>query len=109
MGLLTAGLKSAPEMRKKIHAFTIRLKPNDSEMYSSLVGLNPTLPPVVVPAGVLEPMLATSVPANARKRNMVVPTVSPIDATRWFLAVLFMNRAKGSPCNSGGGCGGAPR
>ena len=29
---LTAGLNRPPEMRKKIHTFTIKLKPNATEM-----------------------------------------------------------------------------
>lgn len=70
-------------MRKKIQALTIRLNPNDREMYNNLDG---STPPVLEPVVVLlavdpSPMLATCVPPNAKKRNRVVPTNSPIIAT----------------------------
>jgi hypothetical protein len=71
-------------MRKKIQALTIRLNPNDREMYNNLDG--PT-PPVFEPVVVLLlavdplPIFATCVPPNAKKRNSVVPTSSPIIAT----------------------------
>jgi len=41
---VTAGLNKPPLMRKKIHAQTARLKPNDNEMYSSVLtdGMDPS-------------------------------------------------------------------
>lgn len=81
---VTAGLKRPPLMRKKIHTLTMRLNPNTTEMYSRTVGEKPVASPVVVfdSSLAVEPMLATCVPANAKKRNMVVPTNSPIKATK---------------------------
>jgi hypothetical protein len=81
---VTAGLKRPPLIRKNIHTFTIKLKPNTTLIYSSTVGLNPVASPVVVfeSEEALDPMLATCVPANAKKRNIVVPTNSPMKATK---------------------------
>jgi hypothetical protein len=45
---LTAGLNKPPEIRKKIHTFTIKLNPNETEMYSMTIGLNPAVAFVVV-------------------------------------------------------------
>lgn len=98
---LTAGLKSPPDMRKKTHTFTIKLKPNERAMYSSLIGLNPVTWFVMVPAGVSLPIFAISAPANAKKRNIVVPTNSPIEATIWFLAVLFIKLGHIKPPGTG--------
>ena len=42
-----------------------------------------TVVTTVVPVLVFEDMLATCVPANAKKRKEVVPTNSPITATVW--------------------------
>jgi hypothetical protein len=80
---LTAGLNNPPLMRKKIQALTARLNPNESDMYNSFDG---STPPVVEPVVVLfavfpEPIFATCVPPNAKKRKKVVPTNSPIIAT----------------------------
>jgi len=82
-GKLTAGLNNPPLMRKKIQAFTARLKPNESEMYRSFDG---STPPVVAPVVLLfavvpAPMFATCVPPKAKKRKKVVPINSPIIAT----------------------------
>lgn len=60
-----------PLIRKKIQTLTIKLKPKDSEMYMSTCGLKPVSAFVVVLVSVA-PMLATCVPANAKKRNMVL-------------------------------------
>lgn len=49
---------------------------------------------VVVLSRMAELTFATAVPANAKKRNMVVPTISPMEATMWFFMLLFMNRAQ---------------
>ena len=94
---VTAGLNKPPEMRKKIHTFTIKLNPNTILIYSSTVGLNPVASPVVVLLWLLafEPMLATCVPANAKKRNMVVPTNSPMKATKWFFAFELIHIVHG--------------
>lgn len=96
-GGLTAGLKSPPLMRKKIHAFTARLNPNDREMYSSFDGSTPpVLDPVVLLFSVVPaPMFATCVPPNAKKRKKVVPMNSPIMATvsAIVLVIGFFNRA----------------
>lgn len=81
--------------------------------------MNPVAPPVVVLdveeefEEALDWMLATWVPAKAKKRNMVVPTNSPIVATKsggvswvWggqgrggdsrFLTLLFIHCVQGS-------------
>jgi hypothetical protein len=70
-------------MRKKIHALTARLNPNDSEMYNNFDGSTPPVvdPVVLLFAVVPSPMLATCVPPNAKKRKKVVPMNSPIIAT----------------------------
>lgn len=39
-------------------------------------------------------MLATTVPAKAKKRNMVVPINSPRVATRWFFIPELRKRAQ---------------
>lgn len=69
-----------PEIRKKIQTLVIKLKPNERAMYNSTIGLKPFSALVVVFS--FDPMFATWVPANAKKRNMVVPMNSPIDATK---------------------------
>ena len=70
-------------MRKKIHTLVIKLKPNESAMYKSTIGLNPVSALVVVWLPLSSaPMFATCVPAKAKNRNMVVPMNSPIDATK---------------------------
>lgn len=99
---VTAGLKSPPLMRKKIHTFTIRLNPKTMEMYSSTVGEKPVASPVVVFESELaaDPMLATCVPAKAKKRNIVVPTNSPMKATKWFFAFEFIHIVQGSRITS---------
>lgn len=60
---------------------TIRLKPKLKEMYSNVAGSNPVVSPVVLCAAVELPIFAVLVPANAKKRNMKVPTNSPMNAT----------------------------
>ena len=103
MASVTAGLKSPPLMRKKTHTFTMRLNPNTTLTYSSTMGENPVASPVVVLAasGDAEaPMLATCVPAKAKKRNMVVPTNSPTKATKWFFAFEFIHIVQGSRITS---------
>ncbi|CRJ80298.1 hypothetical protein BN1708_000209 [Verticillium longisporum] len=101
MASVTAGLNRPPLMRKKIHTLTMREKPNATEMYMSTPTSKPVVSPVVVllslpPESVtLDRMLATSVPAKAKKRNMVVPTNSPIEATKWFLTSLFIHCVQG--------------
>lgn len=94
---VTAGLNKPPLMRKKIHTFTIKLNPNTTEIYSKTVGENPVASPVVVFSSddAFDPMLATCVPANAKKRNIVVPTNSPTNATKWFLALEFIHMVHG--------------
>jgi hypothetical protein len=82
---VTAGLKRPPEIRKKIQTFTISEKAKTKAMYCRTAGEKPVSAPVVVlllEALAEEPMLATWVPAKAKKRNMVVPTNSPIKATK---------------------------
>lgn len=71
-------------------------------MYNSTLTLKPVDPPVVVLESdeLLDPlafdaMLATSVPAKAKKRNMVVPTNSPRLATKWFLKSEFIHCSQG--------------
>jgi hypothetical protein len=83
---VTAGLNKPPEIRKKTHTLTIKLKLKTSAMYKRTLGENPVASPVVVFEPSLEPMLATCVPEKAKKRNMVVPTNSPTKATKWFFA-----------------------
>lgn len=68
---LTAGLNKPPDMRKKIHTLTMRLKPKETDMYNITMGLNPTVAFVVVDSlGVFDCALATCVPAKAKKRNL---------------------------------------
>jgi hypothetical protein len=78
----TAGLKRPPLILKKTQTLTIREKPKTRAMYSSTSGLNPVSDPVVELCEFLPPTLATCVPANAKNRNMVVPTNSPMAATK---------------------------
>lgn len=56
--------------------------PKLREMYMRVAILNPVAWPVVLLSAVSPaPIFATCVPANAKKRNMVVPMNSPIIAT----------------------------
>jgi hypothetical protein len=84
-------------------------------IYSITIGLKPTVAFVVVDsAGVCEWAFATWVPANAKKRKLiivrtqsrcaflqrthsVVPTHSPTDATNIFLTSLFIHIVHGRP------------
>jgi hypothetical protein len=80
---VTAGLNSPPDMRKKIQTLTMSEKAKTRAMYCKTAGEKPVAAPVVVLESLpLEPMLATWVPAKAKKRNMVVPTNSPMKATK---------------------------
>lgn len=75
-------------MRKKIQTLTMRENPKIRAMYRRTETSKPVAPPEVVlaVAGLLllaeELMLATWVPLKAKKRNMVVPTNSPMVATK---------------------------
>lgn len=84
MAKVTAGLNKPPLMRKKIQTLTMREKAKTRAMYWSTAGEKPVSAPVVVFDSELslEPMFATWVPENAKKRNMVVPTNSPMKATK---------------------------
>ena len=75
-------MNKPPDILKKIQTFTIKLKPKQTAMYKSTVGLKPVEAFVVVLSVVAAPALATCVPAKAKKRNMVVPTNSPTVATK---------------------------
>lgn len=81
---VTAGLNRPPEMRKNIHTLTMREKAKTRAIYCSTGGENPVSAPVVVLLSEVSwvPMLATCVPEKAKKRNMVVPTNSPIKETK---------------------------
>jgi hypothetical protein len=71
------------------------------------VGEKPFAAPVVVLSLVATaPMLATCVPAKAKKRNMVVPTNSPTKATKWFFADEFIHMVHGSRMTVSAGGGG---
>ena len=76
-------MNSPPLIRKKIHALTARLNPNDRDMYSNLDGSTPPVsePVVLLFAVVPAPIFATCVPPNAKKRKRVVPMNSEIMAT----------------------------
>jgi hypothetical protein len=94
-GKPTAGLNNPPLMRKKIHALTMRLKPNDREIYSNVAGLNPVAAPVVELSAVCPaPILATCVPPKAKKRNRVVPTNSAITATMSVILLAIFHHRK---------------
>ena len=84
MANVTAGLKRPPEIRKKIQTLTIRENAKTRAMYCSTGAENPVSAPVVVFELLLleEPMLATCVPEKAKKRNIVVPTNSPMKETK---------------------------
>ena len=83
MAKVTAGLNNPPDMRKKIQTLTMSEKAKTRAMYCKTAGEKPVAAPVVVLASLpLEPTLATWVPAKAKKRNMVVPTNSPMKATK---------------------------
>lgn len=72
---LTAGLKAAPVTRENAQAFTIKLNPKASAIYSKLlVDGNP--------AALAGAVLATCVAAKAKNKNRKVPTNSPIPNTR---------------------------
>lgn len=76
-------LKRPPLTRKNTQTLTMREKPNDTATYMRTRGEKPTVSFVVVLAeDSVAPMLATSVPAKAKKRNIVVPTNSPSTATK---------------------------
>jgi hypothetical protein len=75
-GQRTAGLKRPPLILKNTQAFTIRLNPNENEIYKSVPGLDLVVDPVVMLS-----MFATWAPPKARKRNIVVPINSPRTAT----------------------------
>jgi hypothetical protein len=65
---VTAGLKSPPEIRKKTQALTASEKPKASEMYIRTFVLDTSsVDPCESPAGEGWLMLATWVPANAKK------------------------------------------
>ena len=79
---LTAGLKSPPLILKKTQALTANENPKLKLMYSSCAGFFcTTVVTIVVPVLVFEEMLATWVPANAKKRKKIVPANSPMAAT----------------------------
>lgn len=84
MAKVTAGLNRPPLMRKKIQTLTIREKAKTRAIYWRTAGEKPVSAPVVVLVSdwAEEPMLATWVPEKAKKRNMVVPTNSPMKATK---------------------------
>lgn len=111
-----------PEIRKNTQTLTIRLNPNDREMYSNTIGLKPVSALVVelftpLPA----PMFATCVPAKAKNKNIVVPMNSPSAATKSIhvsaetsqqtiqeqyvrlLADLFIHSVKGNLMMTSGG------
>jgi hypothetical protein len=75
-------------MWKQIHTLTIRENPNTSAICRFTEVLNPVAHPEVVllveedADQACDWMLATWVPASAKKRNMVVPTNSPMVATK---------------------------
>lgn len=96
-------------MRKKTHTLTMREKENTSAMYKSTFGEKPVASPVVVFDSLApDPMFATCVPENAKKRNIVVPTNSPTNATKWFFAFDPIQIIQGSRITSSvdGGRGG---
>jgi hypothetical protein len=79
----TAGLKRPPLMRKKIQTLTMSEKAKISATYCVTMGEKPVDAEVVVlGVGEEESMLATWVPEKAKKRNIVVPTNSPMKATK---------------------------
>ena len=84
MAKVTAGLNRPPLMRKKIQTLTMREKAKQRAIYWSTAGEKPVEAPVVVLEFELafEPMLATWVPEKAKNKNMVVPTNSPMKATK---------------------------
>jgi hypothetical protein len=92
---LTAGLKSPPLTRKKIHTLTASETANASEMYSSdrrSMGSSPRR------------LLATCAAAKAKNRNRKVPTNSPIHAMSRLRALLGSHEkpgSRGSPGRSG--------
>lgn len=92
MASVTAGLKRPPEMRKKIQTLTMSEKPKHTEMYIRTMGLKP-LEALVVEVLLPAPMLATWVPAKAKKRKRVVPTNSAIVATKSgrFVSVVWVH------------------
>lgn len=84
MANVTAGLNKPPLMRKKIQTLTISENEKTSAMYCSTAGEKPVSAPVVVlePDAALVPIFATWVPENAKNRNIMVPTNSPMKATK---------------------------
>lgn len=113
MANVTAGLNSPPEMRKKIHTLTMSEKAKTSAMYCRTAGEKPVSAPVVVLESLPEdPILATWVPANAKKRNMVVPTNSPMKATKsrrrlvWGVGPGGVGAERGDVCHQRGKVGG---
>ena len=85
----TAGLKRPPLIRKNTQAFAVRENPNDKLIYSNCDGFFCTTVVVTcVPTLVFDEMLATCVPAKAKKRKEMVPTNSPMTATVWPLMLL---------------------
>jgi hypothetical protein len=79
--LLTAGLNNPPLMRKKTQTLTARLKPKARAMYKSA-------PTVGCFAFGSASILATWVPAKAKKRKRKVPTSSPRKATNSFRTLV---------------------
>lgn len=114
--MLTAGLKSPPDTRKKTQTLTASEKPKHRLMYNICAGFGPCARVVLWSPFVVWGVLATWVPAKAKNRNlrcismpaisttiwrayMNVPTNSPIIAIRWFRTAL------GSLRNNGDGLG----
>ena len=101
---LTAGLKSPPLILKKTQALTARENPKLKLIYSSCAGFFcATVVTIVVPVFVFDEILATCVPANAKKRKKIVPANSPIAATMCpravggaFRRILFAHVTCGS-------------
>jgi hypothetical protein len=83
-------------MRKKTHALTVRLNPKAKAMYKKLAAIGG-------PSGDWAAiMLATCVPAYAKKRNRKVPTNSPRKAMKWLRTVAGIHDTPGSARGSGG-------
>ena len=77
-------MKSPPLMRKKTQALTAREKPKARAMYIRTVGFGLCGSDVESSPEVDLALLATCVPAKARKRKRNVPTNSEVLAMRWL-------------------------
>lgn len=86
---------SPPLIRKKTHAFTARLKPKASEMYSRTLALGTLVKLASSVAAPAAEALATCVALKAKNRNRKVPINSPTIATKWLRGLLGKKPRKG--------------